>query len=338
MINKLLLSFIGLFITSLLFSQTVNGVVLDAKSNQPIESVSIYFDNTTIGTTTDADGEFSIDYNESIKSLLIISHIGYFKSVIRDYSPSKKYKVLLEEDINILDEVIVTHDDGMPRKLKLSEFKKQFLGSSNNASSCKIINEEDIILRYFTEEKQLTASSRKPIRIRNKNLQYIISYDLRDFKIDYSYVNIEKKQLHPKMVLYTGTSRYEDLEKSHKNSVKKNRKKSYRGSSLHFLRALTANNLKQEGYSLLKDGKTVNVEDYFFITQNKRSKAFNITLKDDVGIWRDGKVSALECKVDKFLVDQFGNHSPIDKVIFSGYMGSQRLGDSVPLNYKLIED
>lgn len=39
-------------------SQTFTGRVVDKMTQQPIETVSVYFDNTTIGTTTNDKGQF----------------------------------------------------------------------------------------------------------------------------------------------------------------------------------------------------------------------------------------------------------------------------------------
>ncbi len=323
-----------IFINAFLgFSQGITGVVLDAKTNEPIESASVYFDNTTIGTTTNQNGEFFIEYNENINSLLIISYIGYQKNYISDYKESIQYKVLLKKAINTLDEVFITDDDGMTRAMKLKQFKAQFLGFSKNAKSCKILNEEDIILRYFEDEKQLTASSRKPILIRNKNLQYLIAFDLNEFKIDYSRVDIENNRLKPKLILYTGTSRYENLEGSDKKQILKNRQRAYKGSSLHFMRALANGRLEDEKYLLFKKGVAVKVDDYIAISKNDHDGSTTVKLKEPVVIFYDGKQSPIECKSDEFVIDLYGNHTPIEKVIFSGHMGSQRLADSVPLDY-----
>ena len=237
--------------------------------------------------------------------------------------------------MNTLDAVHLSDDDGMTRNMKLNQFKKQFLGFTINANSCKILNEDDIILRYFEEEKQLTASSRKPILIRNKNLRYLIAFDLNEFKIDYAHVDIENNRLHPKLILYSGTSRYENLDGSDKKRILKNREQSYKGSSLHFMRALANNKLKEENYVILKKGYAVNAGDYFFVTYNPNTRSATVKLKEPVGILYDKKQSSLECKAETFDIDQFGNHTQIDKVIFGGFMGTQRLADSVPLDYNI---
>jgi len=84
-----------LFLTAFTsFSQSIKGVVLDGKTNEPIESASVYFDNTTIGTSTNDKGEFSLPYKEGIKSALIISYLGYQNVMIYEYEVNKLYKIL----------------------------------------------------------------------------------------------------------------------------------------------------------------------------------------------------------------------------------------------------
>ena len=63
--------------TFLSFSQSITGVVLDAQTRMPIESASVYFDNTTIGTSTNDKGEFEIEKGDHINATLVISFLGY---------------------------------------------------------------------------------------------------------------------------------------------------------------------------------------------------------------------------------------------------------------------
>ena len=55
-IKATVLSILLVFSLSFSFSQTITGIVLDEK-NEPIIGASVYFDGTTIGTTTDIDGK-----------------------------------------------------------------------------------------------------------------------------------------------------------------------------------------------------------------------------------------------------------------------------------------
>lgn len=134
-------------------SQTVTGIVLDAKTNKPIETATVYFDNTTLGVVTNKKGFFSIDYSNAIQSPLIISFLGYKKQVIEDYRNKKNITILLKETQEVLNEVIVNANDGLTRKQKLRLFRREFLGVSRFGNSCRILNENDIIIRYNKQKK-----------------------------------------------------------------------------------------------------------------------------------------------------------------------------------------
>lgn len=82
--------------------------VVDFMNYQPIESASIYLENTTIGTVSNADGNFILNVPESkVNDTLVISSIGYksFRSAVKDFDASMD--VFLEEDMASLDEVIL---------------------------------------------------------------------------------------------------------------------------------------------------------------------------------------------------------------------------------------
>ena len=83
--GKLKISLITFLLPVFCVAQILRGKVLDSKTKKPIETASIYFDNTTIGTTTDENGSFSITYNDAVQSTLVISYLGYEKVFISDY-------------------------------------------------------------------------------------------------------------------------------------------------------------------------------------------------------------------------------------------------------------
>jgi hypothetical protein len=63
--KKLILIFI-LSLTTIAFSQTkISGKVTDASTGDPIPGASVIIENTTIGTSTDFDGNFSLEGNTS---------------------------------------------------------------------------------------------------------------------------------------------------------------------------------------------------------------------------------------------------------------------------------
>ena len=58
-------------------SNTLDGIILDSKNDQPIPSANIQIKDTALGTSSDEKGRFSIDINTRDSFELIISVIGY---------------------------------------------------------------------------------------------------------------------------------------------------------------------------------------------------------------------------------------------------------------------
>ncbi|WP_040279331.1 carboxypeptidase-like regulatory domain-containing protein [Psychroserpens damuponensis] len=326
--TKLLSVFLILYI-SISHSQIFSGTVLDTATNKPLESVSVYFDNTTIGTSTDDKGYFSIEYTDAVQSTLVISFLGYEKIFIADYRSKDDIKILLKESANELDIVVIDADDGMSRELKLKKFKREFLGKSENGKSCKILNEDDIKLRYNKRDKTITAWSNTPIIVKNKNLKYEVSFEIIDFEMTLGIWGASS-------VVYTGTSFFKDLDPKKKKRTSKNRQSAYDGSVQHFIRALYNKQLEDKGYIFGVEGFVVNPYDYFIMSKANSNGIKTVALKEKLDIFYKGTIeSIIQTEVQYFKIDKFGNYSPIQDVLFGGNMGSQRVGDSLPLNYGL---
>ncbi|MCL6296288.1 carboxypeptidase-like regulatory domain-containing protein [Jejuia spongiicola] len=325
----LLLSFSGI-------SQTFSGIVLDAKTKIPIESAAIYFDNTTIGTTTDSEGKFSILYTDANQSGLVISYLGYQTETILDYRQKNNITVYLKQTNNVLDEVIVYADDGLTRRQKLRLFRKQFLGFSSFAKSCKILNEKDLILRYNRKKRQLTASAFSPIIIENKSLQYVVFFDIKQFEINFNYVEEINNVFEIKSVNFSGKSFYKNFDNFKENKAKRNREKAYKGSVLEFMRALYNEALEAKGYQIFSKRFKVNPWDYFKIQQISNTSSKRVLLDKPVNILYDKNYQTkIEFLEPAILIDEYGNYSDVTKVMFSGYLGNQRVGDLLPLDYGL---
>ena len=91
------------------FSQTeIKGKVVDFTQLLPIESASVYVQNSTIGTITNTDGKFSLTVPQKyVSDTLVISSIGFksYKTPVKDFDGSTD--IFLEEDIASLDEVMI---------------------------------------------------------------------------------------------------------------------------------------------------------------------------------------------------------------------------------------
>tara|TARA_R110000823_G_scaffold22143_2_gene66375 strand:- start:2938 stop:4356 length:1419 start_codon:yes stop_codon:yes gene_type:complete len=100
------------FIGATTFAQTeLKGKVVDFLTFQPIESASVYIENTTIGSITNADGNFVLKVpQQHLQDTLVISSIGYksFKVIISEFENGSD--IFLEEDVASLDEVVIVAD------------------------------------------------------------------------------------------------------------------------------------------------------------------------------------------------------------------------------------
>ncbi|MBO6607717.1 carboxypeptidase-like regulatory domain-containing protein [Psychroserpens sp.] len=271
------------------WSQSIRGAVYDAKTNLPIETAAIYFDNTTIGTTSNQQGEFEIDLRESVNAPLIISFLGYEKVIITDYKPSIRYKVMLNPVTSQLDEVYITTFDGMPKEIKIKHFREHFLGDTKNGRSCEILNEDDLILTYSKRNKQLTARSFKPIIVRNESLGYLVTYEIQDFVITYGNVDLRVNRFRPKSVFYQGTTYFQELDNEPNRKYKKQRKKTYKGSVLHFMRAISEQRLKKEGYVLYSSGLPIDPDSYIRVTNIDSINSYDVKIRAPLSILYDKK-------------------------------------------------
>src|SRR5688572_990545 len=85
-------------------SLTVSGVVKNGE--EPVPGVSVLEKGTSSGTTTDAEGHFSMTIG-SPTAALVFSFIGY-KTLELPLNNQTRLDVQLEEDVTALNEVIVT--------------------------------------------------------------------------------------------------------------------------------------------------------------------------------------------------------------------------------------
>jgi len=338
LILKITLLFITLFNCSISFSQKIFGVILDGNTNNPIEGVSIYFDNTTIGTTTNDKGEFSLEYKKGFETSLVFSFIGYETIIYDEFDSGEKMEIYLYESNEVLDEVLITSKNAWSRELKLKEFLKHYLGESNNGKSCRILNKDDIILRYDKSKKQLTARANSPILIKNNNLKYLITVELDHFEVNYSSVSKNKKRLNLSYVFYSGANFYKSLQDNPTKKTLEKRKEAYEGSVLHFMRAIAQENLKKDGYRIYLGDNPVNSNRFIKVSPIENSNNVYVKLKSKLNIlYKRGQQSSVENFVDEFYIDHFGNHSPSEQVRFGGNLGKQRMGDALPLDFLLIK-
>ncbi|OWW25318.1 SusC/RagA family TonB-linked outer membrane protein [Zobellia sp. OII3] len=95
--------------------EKIKGTVLD-EEGVPMAGVTVLVSGTTIGSTTDFDGNYSIGANEGQD--LVFSYMGYLDRTVRIAS-ARTINVVLQEDVQALSEVVVV-GFGSQKKVNLS--------------------------------------------------------------------------------------------------------------------------------------------------------------------------------------------------------------------------
>ena len=86
-------------------SGTITGSVTDSENNDALPGVNVILKNTTNGTNTDFNGNFSLDNIES-GDVLVFSYLGY-KTFEFTVTNSFNDSISLSADFEALDEVVV---------------------------------------------------------------------------------------------------------------------------------------------------------------------------------------------------------------------------------------
>lgn len=181
------------------FAQTeLKGNVTDFMTFMPIESASVYIKHTTVGTISNADGNFVLRVPEkNISDTLVISSIGFktFETLISEFENGSD--IYLEEDVASLDEVVIMADnrpktgneimvraiEELPQTLPEGPYlQKGFLRhKERNKREYKWLIEAAITM-YDTD---YGAGSKDNLKINVDETRK--SYDLRDVDSLYSY-------------------------------------------------------------------------------------------------------------------------------------------------------
>lgn len=85
--------------------QTIKGSVVSAGDNQPLPGVTILVKGTTTGTTTDFDGNFTMEAPS--EGTLVFSYIGFLTQEVPIVDSNTSLSIILEEDVANLEEVVV---------------------------------------------------------------------------------------------------------------------------------------------------------------------------------------------------------------------------------------
>ena len=147
---KHIITLLLIFLVNLSFSQTtIEGFVYDNKTKAPLESVSIYIENTHYGTVTNSEGKYKFTFKTE-KPYITFSYLGFETVVIN--SSEIPNKLFLSEHENVLEEILITNNSvgGILKdvlKTTKKALKKPLLQETYNREFSKINGEYN----YFAD-------------------------------------------------------------------------------------------------------------------------------------------------------------------------------------------
>ena len=232
-----------LFWQSVKSQVSIHGKIINSQDGKPLPYVSVYLNSTSLGSSTDEQGLFTINNIPPVKFRLVASCIG-FETFIRLIDPKQingMMTISLKPKAEELKgfEVTLPEPDGWAKWGKF--FTDIFIGTTFNSRNCQIDNPE--VLKFRLIDGNLMVNANKPILIHNGALGYDIQYKMEEFEYDFS----------AKIVSYNGYAFFKDLSITNPKKAKlwkENRLKTYKGSLLHFMRTFFINKLDSAGFEM----------------------------------------------------------------------------------------
>lgn len=330
--NKFILIFLLANFNIVAYNQVIKGTVLEKNTNSPIFA-TIYFNGTFVGTQSDLKGNFELDISKNASMPLTISSIGYYSVTLTDFLTYKPLIVYMTPKVYEMSEVVISSKSLVKRRIaNLNLFKKVFLGSTDNARNCKIINENDITFNYANDRDTLKAFASKPILIHNMSLGYKITYYLDKFE----YYKKDRTMFYAGSMIFN-----EDLvsDETHKQLYVERRKDAYLGSRMHFFRALWADDLESAGFRV-KNSANINLN-YNDIVEHSLTNSLNNHIKflkysKSLSILYDTRLTNIDFLKEKVHFDKDGYFDQTGLSIrWEGDMLDKRVGDMLPYTYNI---
>lgn len=224
----------------------VSGRVTMAESGTPLQGASVFAQNTTIGTATDADGNFKI-YLPGGGYDLVVSFTGRQTESRRVSSEDAKevLRFSLKEKEKELEEVAVVATNEVKDGWEKygSFFKDNFIGKTANSSLTTIKNPQVLKFIYSKFRDRLKVKAKEPLLVENRALGYLLTYELDSFVYEYK----------TNTSVYSGFPRFEAMQPADSAEGarwKEARVEAYEGSMLHFMRSLYDKALAEDGFEV----------------------------------------------------------------------------------------
>lgn len=362
--KKIIPFILAMVIASPVFSQSmyiVTGKVINAETKLPMVPASVFAENTTIGTVTDAEGNFRLQLPNGGYNL-VITYTGFQTEAKRITTASADDKDIVFEmklKQKEMEDVVVkaTYEVANGWEKYGDFFLDNFIGKTANSKECVINNASALKFFFYKRRNRLKVLATAPLEIVNNALGYKIKYELDSFTHEYN----------TEVSLYTGYPLFEEMKPANEEQRVKwetNRLKAYHGSILHFMRSLYQKKLKEEGFEIqflikFKDIETATAVKNFYGAMNYS--------KDDstqtVEVWPNQNEVAVIYKNEKpeeayqlanpdqpakfqlsvfsfipkesIIIEQNGYYFEQTELTINQYLSWEKMADMLPYDFKV---
>jgi hypothetical protein len=242
------LSFVFILMFSKTFAQnnfTISGKVTSEVTGAPMPAASVFAQNSTLGTVTDNDGNFSLALPNGGYDL-IISFTGHKSENRRITTADATEKIIVtlkEKDKELETIAVVSSSEVKDGFAKYGQFfTNEFIGKSTNSKQCSIQNPDALHFFFSKKKNRLKITATEPLVIKNNALGYNIKYELDSFTHEYK----------TQVSTYSGFPLFENMQG---DSVQMQqwqiaRGEAYKGSLLHFMRSVYNKNITEQEFEI----------------------------------------------------------------------------------------
>lgn len=362
--KKTIILFSLLFIAGALFSQTsyftISGKIMDASSKAPLQAASVFAQNTTFGTATDAEGNFTL-YLPNGGYDLVVTYTGYeteSKRISAADPDNKNIVVELKQKDKAMEVVAIVSSNEVKDGWEKYGFffKDNFIGNTPFSQNCTLLNQDSLKFYFSKRKNRLKVLSNSPLEIQNNALGYKIKYTLDSFTYEYT----------TQVATYSGYPLFEEMQSddvAQQALWKQNRLNAYNGSILHFMRSVYSKNLKKEGFEIQFVTKVNDIENavtvkdfYGAINYSKDDSTQTVDFspnQPDMAVLYKKEEPSVEYlaqnedapkkfqlsilsinPVHSVVIEQNGYYYDQDNITINGYWTWEKVADMLPYDFK----
>jgi len=155
-------------------------------NGEPLPGTNVTVEGTTIGTSTDFDGKYSISIPNNAQNLKF-AFVGFITKI--SSINSKNIDMYLEEDQNTLDEVVVTAQ-GISREKKSLSYAPEL--KIRGASSINEKHNSNIPVVQKENQTSIDFEIKIPYTINSTNKEFSVEMDSYNLPANYIYFSVPK--------------------------------------------------------------------------------------------------------------------------------------------------